>query len=86
MNDDELQRWACLIDGLVKGDYVELLFPTAYHARRAFADCIGILKSIDLPFEARRHIIDMRVTVCGTIRFLVDSDVRVHYWGGPGEW
>lgn len=75
MRDDDYLRWAYVIDDLIKGEYVELLFPTAEQARHAFRDCIEILDAIDLPYDAHRYILDMRIRVYGTVRFVVESDV-----------
>ena len=81
MDELEQERWAHLIDGLVTGEYVELLFPDARRARCAQKTCIGILRDIDLPFEAGRSVNDMWVRVCGMIRFLPNTSMNVHHFG-----
>lgn len=86
MREDELQRWAYVIDDIVKGNDVELLFPTVRQARHAFGDCIKILNALNLPYDAHRYILDMKVRVCGTVRFLIESDERIHRPGWRPGW
>ena len=81
MDDLERQRWAHLIDGLVKGEYVELLCRDVRAAKNAQNDCIRLLEEIELPYEARRSVSDMWVRVCGMIRFLPYTNPNVHVRG-----
>ena len=81
MDDLEQERWAHLIDGLIKGEYVELLYPNVRRARYDQKTCIRILQCIDLPFEAGRSVSDMWVKVSGMIRFLPNTSVEVHCRG-----
>lgn len=81
MGDLERERWAHLIDGLVTGEYVELLCPDVRRAKHAQQTCIVILRQIGLPFDAGRSINDMWVRVCGMIRFLPNTSPGAHYLG-----
>ena len=86
MTPDELDRWANLIDGMIRGEYAELLCRDQRAAWNAQHDCMGILDEIDLPYDAGRSANDMWVRVCGTIRFLPDTNPNVHYMGWKQIW
>lgn len=76
MTDDERQRWAYVIDDILKGKDVDLLYPTATQANQAFRTCAAILGSISLPFSIGGGRGDRSLTVVGTVRFMVASRQR----------
>lgn len=74
MTDDELQRWAYVIDDIVKGKDVELLYPTHMHAHRAYRNCMRILRSIDLPCRIVGNSVMKGIEVSGAVWFLNASN------------
>lgn len=69
MNDDELQRWACVIDDIIKGKDVELVYENVRRAHYAFSQCVKILEMADIPFDAVGIQGNERITVLGTVWF-----------------
>ena len=74
MRDDELARWAFLVDDLVRGERIELLCPTVHHARCRLLECMRLLDEIDLPYDCTKSYDNMSVSVSGgSIEFIPES-------------